>query len=238
MQRFRGLDPRTQLTRWGLLAIALGIVLGGTASEAAQRLTPTLAAQPWNVTWDVSRILGFLAYLAIAGSVVYGLLLSTGLLDAIAHRPISFTLHQDLSGLGLALGMVHAAVLILDPAVPFSVIEAAVPFAAPYRSLWVGLGQVGLYVTAAVVASFYVRRRIGQRAWRLLHYVTFAAFVALTTHMLGSGSDPGLTRTVATVAGASVAFLTVYRMAIAVGGGRRAAAARAPARPSAPAVDG
>ena len=72
------------------------------------------------------------------------------------------------------------------------------------------------------MASFYLRRRIGQRAWRRFHYVTFLAFAALTAHTLGSGSDPGLTRFVAAGAGSVVVFLTVYRIAIAAGG-RRAA---------------
>ena len=50
----------------------------------------------------------------MAGSVVYGLLLSTKLLDAIAHRPISFSLHQDLAAIGLGLAAIHGMLLGLD----------------------------------------------------------------------------------------------------------------------------
>ncbi len=54
--------------------------------------------------WYGIRIFGFLSYFALAGSVLYGLLLSSHLLDRVAHRAVSVTLHQDLamSGSGWA----------------------------------------------------------------------------------------------------------------------------------------
>ena len=44
---------------------------------------------------------------------------------------------------------------------------------------------------AIVVGSFYVRRQIGQRAWRTLHYVTFLAFLGATAHGVMAGTDSG-----------------------------------------------
>ncbi len=93
--------------------------------------------------------------------MVYGLLLSTKILDRIAHRAVSFTLHQDLSSIGLALALVHAAVLMIDRSVPYSPLEVVVPFSGPYRPLWVGVGQLTLALTLVVLLSFYVRKRIG-----------------------------------------------------------------------------
>ncbi len=40
------------------------------------------------------------------------------------------------------------------------------PFIGPYRPLWVGMGQLALGLTIVVLASFYVRKRIGQKPWR------------------------------------------------------------------------
>ena len=48
----------------------------------------------------------------------------------LAQRTVTFTLHQDLSGIGLGLAMVHAAVLMIDTSVPYSPIEVLVPFGA------------------------------------------------------------------------------------------------------------
>ena len=36
--KFRGLNPRTGLARWGLVAVAIGIIVGGTAPVAARGL--------------------------------------------------------------------------------------------------------------------------------------------------------------------------------------------------------
>ncbi len=219
--KFRGLSPNTALTRWGLTAIAIGIILGATGPSAIDSLARLATTQAGSLPWISSRLMGFIAYFAIAGSVLYGLLLSTKLLDSIAHRPISFTLHQDLASFGLGLAGIHGALLGLDRTVPTSLGELAVPFATPYRPLWVGLGQVAFWICAVVVASFYVRRRIGQRAWRLLHYATFLAFIGATAHGLGSGTDTaGWAWWIYLVCTDLVVFLLIYRIGVSVAGRR------------------
>jgi methionine sulfoxide reductase heme-binding subunit len=40
-----------------------------------------------------------------------------------------------------------------------------------------------------VYASFSLRRRIGQKNWRRLHWTTYATFAAATAHGLLAGSD-------------------------------------------------
>jgi predicted ferric reductase len=187
--KYQGLHPTTRLARWALVAIGLGIVLGGTAPSAIRELTVAWEANRAILPWVVERLFGFLGYVAMAGSVIYGLLLSTKILDAIAHRPISFTLHQDLAAVGLGLGAVHGALLALDRTMPFTVAQIAIPGLAPYAPVAVALGQSGCYLMAIVIASFYARRRIGQRTWRALHYLTFLAFVAVTLHGVLAGTD-------------------------------------------------
>ena len=235
---YQGLDPRTRLVRWGLFATAVAVVLALTLPLAADALLRVVQVAPDRLPWVATRLIGFLSYFAIAGSVIYGLLLSTKILDAIAHRPVTFALHQDLAAIGLGLAGVHAVLLGLDASVPFSLAEIVVPFAAPYRPLWVGVGQVALYLVAVVYASFHLRRQIGQRSWRLLHYLTFLSFVGATAHGILSGTDTTAawawwSYVVATVA---VVFLTAYRIVLAVEA-RRARAAQGAARAGAgPAV--
>lgn len=217
--KFRGLSPHTSITRWGLAAVALGIVIGATGPDAIRVLTSLFGQGAASLPWVASRLLAFLAYFALTGSVVYGLLLSTKLLDVIAHRPITFTLHQDLASFGLGLAAIHGALLGLDTTVPSSLSQLLVPFATPFRPLWVGVGQVSLYLMAAVVASFYARRRIGQRAWRLFHYLTFVAFVGATAHGLFSGTDTDTWgRWIYLGSTVVVLFLFVYRVILAIGG--------------------
>lgn len=217
--RFRGLDPRTRFIRWGLFAVAVGIVLGATAPNAARALATAWETNRSSLPWLVERLAGFLAYFALAGSVVYGLLLSTKILDAIAHRPITFNLHQDLASFGLGLAGIHGALLALDKSVPFSLPQIAVPGLAPYAPLAVAAGQGAFYLMAAVIASFYVRRTIGQRTWRLLHYLTFLAFVGATAHGLAAGTDSGSAWAWWIYVGATVpvVFLLTYRILVSRG---------------------
>jgi len=218
--RFRGLDPRTRLIRWGLLAIAIGMILGATAPTAVRELQVAWVAHRSMLPWVFERLFAFLAYFAMAGSVIYGLLLSTKLLDAIAHRPITFTLHQDLASIGLGFAGIHGALLGLDKSMPFSIAQIAVPGLAPYSPIWVAAGQITFYLMLVVVGSFYARRRIGQRAWRLLHYVTFLAFVGATAHGLVAGTDSGSAWAwwIYVASTVAVVFLFVYRITVSVAG--------------------
>jgi len=89
------------------------------------------------------------------------------------------------------------------------------PFAsASYRPVWVGLGQIGLYLLALVTLSFYVRRWIGARTWRLLHFLSFAVFALALAHGLFSGTDSGAPWVVwmYLASGLSVVALTAYRV--------------------------
>jgi len=216
--KYRGLDPRTALVRWGLPAIAIGIIVGGTLPTAINGLVTAMQANPDSVPWLFERLFGFMAYIAVTMSVVYGLLLSTKILDAIAHRPVSFALHQDLAAFGLGLAGLHGVLLGLDKSVPFTLAEILVPGMAPHAPLAVAAGQVAFYLMAIVTLSFYARRRIGQRAWRTLHYVTFLAFAGSTIHGIASGSDGGSLWVQALYLGsmALVAFLLTYRIGISM----------------------
>lgn len=221
--RYEGLSARTRPLRWGLFAVAVGGVLLATGPDAVRAATDWLAAHSDSLAWYSSRILGFLAYGALAVSVIYGLLLSSGLLDRIAHRAVSLTLHQDLSAIAIGLTALHVALLALDTYVPQTVRQLVIPFAGPYRPEWVGIGQIAFYLMVVVYASFFVRRRIGQRAWRALHYTTFLAFVGATAHGVMSGTDSSAAWAFWIYASATVAvvFLLGYRITLSLAGSAR-----------------
>ena len=215
---YRGLPRPVQAVAWLALAAILGSVIGATLPEALRALGATAALAPGKLAWYGVRATGFLAYFAVAGSVIYGLLLSTKLLDAIAHRPVSFALHKDLALVGLALSGLHGLLLLGDHTYTFTPAAIAIPFASPYAPAAVAVGQLAFYVMAIVTGSFYVRRQIGQRAWRTIHYLTFLGFVGVTLHGITSGSDtaaPWATWAYLVPTAAAVFFL-VYRVVVSV----------------------
>ena len=217
---YRGLPRLLRFVLWASAAVIIGAVFGATAPTALGRVGAVAALQPGLLAWYSVRALGFLAYLAVAGSVLYGLLLSTKILDAIAHRPVSFALHKDLAIVGFALAMLHATVLLADQSFAFTPSAILVPFASPYAAIWVGIGQLTFYGLAVVTVSFYVRRQIGQRAWRLLHYLTFLVFIGAIGHGVMAGSDAGAAWAfwLYLVPGAAAVFLLVYRIVVSVSG--------------------
>lgn len=211
---YRGLDPRTRVVRWVAFLAVAGVTVGVFGGDATRAVSEWLTVEQDRLAWYAIRLLGILSWAALTGSVIYGLLLSTGILDAIAHRTVSFALHQELSAIGLGLALVHAALLTIDTSMPFGLVDVVVPFASPYRPVWVGLGQLGLYLTLLVVVSFSVRRRIGQKAWRRLHYLTFLIAIATTAHGLMAGTDSGAPFAFPMYGTAMVAMvaLTAYRI--------------------------
>ena len=229
-----GRYPRLRWVRWGLFAVLVVLVVSSTGPRAWDQASGWLRDEYERLPWYATRITALLSYLALSASTIYGLLLSTKLLDRVAHRPISFTLHQDLAGIGVALALVHAAVLMIDRSVPYTPYELVVPFAGPYRPLWVGIGQITMGLALLVLLSFYVRKRIGTRSWRTIHYLSFVAFAGATVHGLMAGSDTSagwvyagyLTLTVIVV------FLTTYRIVLALGTRKDGQRAESPARPT------
>ena len=216
--KYRGLPTESVWLRWAAFGLVIGAVLVVSAPAAISIASEWLGAQQESLPWYSSRILGFLGYWALTGSVIYGLLMSTGILDAIAHRAVSFSLHQELSAVAIGLIAMHGAVLALDTFIQQSVYELVVPFAGPYRPVWVGVGQLAFYLMVVVYASFYLRNHIGQRGWRLLHYTTFLAFVGGTCHGLMAGTDTSAPWAMWSYVGASVAvvFLLGYRITLSV----------------------
>jgi DMSO/TMAO reductase YedYZ heme-binding membrane subunit len=188
---YRGVPRPIRIAGWATLAIMVGAVVGTTAPTAILRILNVAAVQPGLLAWYTVRAMGFLAYLVLAASVIYGLLLSTKILDAIAHRPVSFALHKDLAIVGLIMATLHGAILIFDQSFNFTPSSLLVPFTSPYAPITVGIGQLTFYACAVVTGSFYVRRRIGQKVWRQIHYITFIAFVGASFHGIMSGSDSG-----------------------------------------------
>jgi methionine sulfoxide reductase heme-binding subunit len=139
--------------------------------------------------WYLSRAAGFTAYLALFASVALGMMLTTRAAARTGRQQLVFDMHRFTSILALAFSIFHVYVLLGDQYFSFNVWQLSIPFASPYRTLPTALGVVSLYAMGIVVASFYVRRFIGYRAWRAIHFVTFAMYAGVTLHGITAGTD-------------------------------------------------
>ena len=139
--------------------------------------------------WAVSRPSGIAGFVVLSLAMVMGLLVSTKAGDGLFSRPFAFEMHQFLSVVSLVLVAVHADSLLFDGFLRFTSLSLVVPFIAPYHPLAVGLGVIAAWLAAITTASFWMRSRIGQKRWRTLHYVTFAAYIAALWHGITAGTD-------------------------------------------------
>ena len=145
----------------------------------------------------------------------------------IGRSPSPSTRTSPRSASGLA-GVHGAAARRSTRRVPFSLPQIAVPGLAPYAPLW-RRGRPGRLLPDGDRHRQLLRpAAIGQRAWRLLHYLTFLAFVGATAHGLGAGTDSGAAWAWWIYVGSTVAvvFLFGYRVVMSIGA-RRADVGRA-----------
>ena len=129
-------------------------------------------------------------------------------------------MHKFTSLLALAFGLFHGLILLGDAYINYTLAQVLLPFASrSFRPVWVGLGQVALYLLALVGLSFYARPWIGRRAWRLIHFLSFAVFLLALAHGAASGTDTreAWVRSMYWVSGGSLLFLTIYRILIVRG---------------------
>ena len=149
-----------------------------------------MSAQLWQqVTWDVARAGGILAYLLLTVSVALGLALSMRWQRPRWPRLFTNELHGFVALLCLVFVAVHVLAVVLDPYTRFGWRDVLVPLATSYRPVWMALGIVGLYLLLAVWISTGLRARIGYAWWRKLHTGTFAIYLLATLHGLATGTD-------------------------------------------------
>ena len=139
--------------------------------------------------WILARSSGLLAYALLTSSVLAGLVLKARPFGAALKAATVTDIHRFLAMLGLGALLVHASALVLDSTVHIGIGSLLVPGLAPYRPLWTGLGVLAAELMVVVYASFSLRKRIGARNWRRLHWATYLIFGLATVHGLTAGTD-------------------------------------------------
>ena len=199
-----------------LIAGSLGIALSAvTLPWILPGVVQSIAGADIKAFWYLSRSMAIISYLLIWLSVVWGLLMTTKLSRVWPGHVTTADLHKFISILGLSLATLHGLILMGDKYMNMSLAQFFIPFSVQsYRPGWVGLGQISLYLIALVVLSFYFRQFLGQKLWRLIHYLSFFTFFAVLIHGLAAGSDtitPGMFF-VYYLTGTIAVFLTFYRI--------------------------
>jgi len=201
------------------LLLLLLAVAGGTFAAAVilpmwlPGLTQSLLGSNPQAFWFLARASGFAAFVVLWFSTALGLIITNKLARLWNGGPTAVDLHQFTTWLAVGLTVFHALILLGDHYIQSTPAQVLVPFGyVNYKPQWVGVGQVALYLTVVVAASFYFRKRIGYKAWRTLHYASFIVYLLITVHGIYSGTDTPSLMAVYLALGLGIYFLTLYRI--------------------------
>jgi len=167
--------------------------------------------------WILARASGLTAYVLLTLSVLAGLTVKSKPFGKAVRIPTVTDLHRFLALLGLGAVVIHGVTLVLDSTIKITPAALLVPGLVPYRPVWTSLGVLAAELMLVVYLSFGLRKRIGVRNWRRLHYATYAIFAAATLHGLAAGTDTSRPWAVWLYAGAfgAVVAATTWRALMA-----------------------
>jgi len=104
-------------------------------------------------------------------------------------RFLNYEMHRRISLLSIVFFVVHIGSVVLDPFTSLGLGAALLPLASSYRPVPVALGVVAVYLFAAVIASSLLRKHIGQRSWRAIHWTSYALWPIALVHGMAAGTD-------------------------------------------------
>jgi methionine sulfoxide reductase heme-binding subunit len=139
--------------------------------------------------WYTTRGAGAVTLVLLSGVVVLGILSALRVQTSAWPRFLTAGLHRNLALMTLVFLALHIVTAVIDPFTHLGWLTAVVPFSSYYRTIWLGLGTVAFELLVAIVVTSLARPFIGQAAWRLVHWLTYASWPIAVIHGLGTGSD-------------------------------------------------
>jgi len=164
--------------------------------------------------WLLARASGLTAYLLLTASAVAGLVVKSRPFGRAVKAAAATDVHRFLALLALGMIALHGVALTLDSTVRMPLAALVLPGLSPYRPAAVAAGVLAAELAGLIVVSFSLRRRIGMRNWRRLHWATYLVFLTGTVHGLAAGTDSSRPWALGLYLGAvgAVVFATTWRV--------------------------
>lgn len=145
-----------------------------------------------SLLWYTTRATGVVALVLLTGTVVLGVIGTARAASQRWPRIVTAGLHRNLALTSTALVGVHVVTTVLDPFAPIGWAAAVIPFASPYRPLWLSLGAIAFDLLLAVMITSLLRDRLSHRTWQAVHLLVYACWPIALWHGLGTGTDTKL----------------------------------------------
>jgi sulfoxide reductase heme-binding subunit YedZ len=139
--------------------------------------------------WAFGRASGVIALALFTVSVLLGIVNRSGRpLPGMPRFSVSLV-HRNVSLLASVFLVLHVGTLILDPFSKLTLTDVVVPFVGAVKPFWQGLGTVAFDLVIAIVVTGLLRRRIGARTFRFVHWFTYAMWPIAVLHSIGNGTN-------------------------------------------------
>ena len=139
--------------------------------------------------WYATRATGLVTLLLLTASMLLGIITAGRFATENWPRFLTVGLHRNITLLVLVFLALHVGTTVVDTYTSIPATAAVIPFASSYKAPWLGLGAVAVDLLIAVVLTSLLRRRLGFRAWRRLHWLAYACWPIALAHGLGTGTD-------------------------------------------------
>jgi sulfoxide reductase heme-binding subunit YedZ len=139
--------------------------------------------------WAFGRGSGVISLALLTVGVVLGIVNRSGRPLPGMPRFAVALVHRNVALLASAFLVLHVATLIFDPFSKFTLVDVVVPFVGSVKPLWLGLGTVATDLVIAIVVTGLLRRRVGVRVFRFVHWFTYAMWPVALLHAIGDGTD-------------------------------------------------
>lgn len=158
-----------------------------------------------NLEWLVIRGSGIVAFALLSASVIWGLFVSTKFLGSLTKAKALTWFHESLGISALVATIIHMIAISVHDFLPFTWSEILIPGRASWKPIPIALGVVSFYTLVVVVGSFYVKKHIGQKMWRSIHFAAFGLFLAALLHGVLAGTDTKNPWTIGLYVGSTIA---------------------------------
>jgi len=139
--------------------------------------------------WALGRGMGVAALVSFTAAVVLGIVTRSGRpLPGLPRFGVALV-HRDVSLFATAFLAVHVVALLFDPYAQLTLLDTVVPFFGDFRPFWQGLGTLALDLTIAIALTGMLRRHVGHRVFRVVHWGTYLLWPVALAHAIGNGTN-------------------------------------------------
>ena len=139
--------------------------------------------------WYVARSGGITALVLSGLAVIWGLVLSTKIMDGTPTPKWLLSMHRWLGGLTVSFTAIHIVALVADSYVHFGFAEIVIPFASEWKPGAVAWGIISMYLLIAVQGSSLLMKRLPRKWWRAIHLSSWFLFWTGVVHGATAGTD-------------------------------------------------